>query len=686
MEFETKFITKSRQSTSPQKKQKIIETSQFPYKKRPIQQRKVTPITKPKPKTAPETATAAAISVFLQDIPNPPKRLDCDEIFAQIGVTGYSNNDKAWDNEQFYSNAGELLGTWSYFDEDGDPVEYRNDPRAVQAFLIEDDDPLLFRAKVESRKGGKSILSDNPNDPNYYVTVRENLASCLKRGPSQQFKDNEVEIYNQNYDNRSKQEQEQRKFLEQFQIAIATSVGIDEQIDEGRYPYASTYPILFWKEEALGDGLCFYRSIGIVLFYNLTGHFLGPGLPLPLGKGPEIREPPIPRVRGSRRRRYPSPRRERFDYAIVPSDLGNYWETEDYEYIYDSVKKVYLANGPGGLSTNAMARWVKFYAYVVNCTNVPVQNVNYFTGITGLKDVIPLVKLEDMFDLDIVDKIRGKWKSNPGVYYVPSMDLITRYVAWVRLAFNNTLTQEKYRTYWTPHLKSYYLPLWAAPFNIGPFSVPDQYPEWKTLRQYEIGAGWTAQDTPLWAVIQDSPAYGDALKYELEGKPEDDATFKHARNLAYRNYCYSILEYVSWGGQSEAVGFSNLFYGTNLPFQTVVIWGEVNDNNYQYDGLIKPVISTPPILDTNITQQLCILWSGVHYDPLLPQKGIPILTDGQLVEFIYGFPITKSGLAGAGLPKPRIAWQEIEERERQKQTQTTSRRRRPKSQLLTYYQ
>ena len=95
----------------------------------------------------------------------------------------------------------------------------------------------------------------------------------------------------------------------------------------------------YLAQDVLGDGACFYRSIGSTLFARLAGVNVGKGSFLPLG---------------------------------VQNGVLGAWRTE-----------VYPAGREGAMDAiaNALAKWIKFYAYLVLCTEIDPVALDFDSGV-----------------------------------------------------------------------------------------------------------------------------------------------------------------------------------------------------------------------------------------------------------------------------------------------------------------
>jgi len=151
-----------------------------------------------------------------------------------------------------------------------------------------------------------------------------------------------------------------------------------------------------WLERIAGDGACLYRSLAVDIFCLFTRTNFAPGT----------------NFGGA--------------FARGQPDAWSRWSNSVLEYMLalpvPGAQYVIIA----AIVLNVLTMWVKFYAYAVLCTgeDIPSEHVRYYDGIVNLQNVVPMTKISELQDTRALDRILG----NDGTFYVPTLDLVVRYL------------------------------------------------------------------------------------------------------------------------------------------------------------------------------------------------------------------------------------------------------------------
>ncbi len=370
----------------------------------------------------------------------------------------------------------------------------------------------------------------------------------------------------------------------------------------------------FYAQRIFGEGACFYRAAAHQIMLRRFGVDLGGGISLPAAV---LRAEPQAYLRSS--------------YARAPLDA---------------------------VLLNALAEWLKFYVAMLLGSTVPVQRIDWRRGIEGLEGVVPVRDAvreyvrESRSPQQALQKATGTLPERRGAYYVPSLDAVTRYLLYLRLAAPTLLDAgdgtaarpplcARYR--WAD-VRAHFLPVLAVPWD-----APAVQSEFARAAE-RLPA---ARVLPLFDAVtrewRDDNA--GALPLLLEAAQSLGAWRRYVRENLRQLQCYA--------GQEEALALAALLRDAGLPFRNLITYLPVGDNGDDDDeehddasGYARPVLLPEAALDTR--DDLSVQYVNEnHYDSLVPllqrrdgvQRAIPSRTVAQLAAEVFG---AAQPSAGAG--------------------------------------
>jgi hypothetical protein len=503
--------------------------------------------------------------------------LSCDEIYGMVDLYGYNNNTQSWDENTFWRNAGDLFGYYTYIDPYGDIVNSPID--AVDAIFTRKSEKDIHHTLLNT---GSDLLKTGFIPIDVYARC---LWTCLYRGivPTEGYIDNVVRKRIQAYKEKQKRDQDDMDRAVQLNmVRVVTSATINmlhrEYSQSKLLGYPPQYPFEYYYQNIVGDNACFYRSIANNLIYRITGYNFGQGVNFPT--------------------------------EVLKGNIDAW--IDEYATVEFQSRNIDLL----AILVNIVTKWVHFYIYLIMATDIPVNNVKFFEGVVGISDVRPITTIGELMTDNAIFERFGRSEANPGVYHVPSMDLVLRYVMWLFLAIAN----KSESVYSWNSIKPFFDLLLAVPYNIGPFQIAKTLPD-KELRIF-TPSGKLEGSVSLGSVLMSGDEYSRVIR--AGGTTTE----------AYRVYVRAMLQMNRWGGQSEAVGFANLLYSADYLFKTVVIYEPYNWTTWWNTGYIVPTINEP--IKMNIKPQITVLFTQSHYSSLLPYPGLEKLDRGQLIMYIYG--------------------------------------------------
>lgn len=382
-------------------------------------------------------------------------------------------------------------------------------------------------------------------------------------------------------------------------------------------------PIEYFMQPINGDGACLYRSLASALVQRLTGHNLREGVA--------------------------------FDSA-AQYGTNDAWRTENYAR---SISAGGAASGVLAVILNGITKWVKFYVYLVLCSDdIPPDSISYLGGVRGVDRIRPLYGLADMLEPDIAQRIMG---SSGGPYAVPSLDLIVRYALWLMLAIQGTLqyvpqSRAYVQTLSWAQVRPYFLPLLAIPWD----ATGQQHalPVGKSITFFDANTLLIAT-VAVQTLLQDSDEYRLAL--ERSGGTDID--------YAYRAYCATMRQSARWGGAGEVNAFASVLTPNMNSFPLNGVGGA---NIFTYVDTqqaaalepqivprqtgVDPATHAPAHLDYR-PNCLAVLFNNDHYTSLhalvVNQATgaigafVPSMSETQLAAFVRSGP---SGIEEEGVP------------------------------------
>ncbi|BCU03616.1 atrophin-1 superfamily incomplete domain containing protein [Pandoravirus japonicus] len=538
----------------------------------------------------------------------PPNQPDCDALYGALGLSGAitatlsaAERQSLWSRATFLRRVGEILGRFEFVDAAGRPVSGPGDPDVRAARFVPADADTVAAALIAR---WPDVFDDVADALAWARRLWRCAASPATRQPGENFRAALVAAEAQASGERSALN---RYAADIGRVRLVTAANEPLFLQQPPSPRVAAGPdappLQYYLQEINGDGACFYRSIASALVQRLTG--------INLGRGATFSRD-------------------------VQSGVSDAWATEDYGGLV-------RAGGPPNdvlaLLLNGVAKWVKFYVYLVMCSDdIPPDAVTYVGGVTGIGRIEPMTSIDEMVAPGAARRIMGEAAGDVGdgddgdvavvIYRPPTLDLVVRYVVWLYEALANTMVGGRQTLSWA-EVRPYALPLLAVPWDAaGPQRT---LPADKTILFHDCQEADTV-DVDLALLLQDSSAEYVAA---LAAGGDVDA--------AYRTYCNVMRQSVRWGGAAEAYAFASIL----LPDADSPALGSVRGVvifNYadpaQATALVPQAVPSRPAIDraTGMPVRrdyradcLAVLYVGSHYVAL---HGVRQSPDGTIAPYV----------------------------------------------------
>lgn len=552
-----------------------------------------------------------------------PTPADCDALYGTLGLSGALTatvsgveRQSRWSDATFLRQVGEILGRFEFVDAAGQLLSGPGDPnvRAARFDPASADEVVTtlvtrwpdFFAPSTSSGGGAGA---NPLD--WAQRLWRCAAARVTRQPGEAYRSALVAV-------RASAAQRQtalnRYAVDVGRVRIMTVRNEALFLQRPPSPQVAAGPdappLDYYLQEINGDGACFYRSIASALFQRLTG--------INLGRGATFSRD-------------------------VQSGVSDAWATEDYAGLVQAGRP---ANDALALLLNGLTKWVKFYVYLVMCSDdIPADAVTFTGGVTGISRIRPMTSIAEMAAPGAAAAITGSSTllgaaPTETVYRPPTLDLAVRYTLWLYEALARSIVGGRQTLSWA-QVRPYALPLLAVPWDAaGPQRV---LPADKAIVFHDCEAG-AVTTVDLATLLRDSST--EYLAALAAGGDVD---------AAYRAYCDAMRQSVRWGGAAEAYAFASVLLPdvgspTLGPVRGVVIFNYVDPA--QATALVPEAVPSKPAIDpeTGLPERrdyrrdcLAVLYAGSHYVALhgvreTPEGGIepytPALASDAVAPFI----------------------------------------------------
>ena len=551
----------------------------------------------------------------------------CDAAFKLYPISGLVNNE--WSDDAFTKDLMKMFGQWSFQDPRGNPQQVFGPNTETITFIPYDLETQLQLVEGSipqetwiSYLVSTGLLSNGLGQDILRRYIARRLLGCFfdrsKGGPSKQYKNEYIvrrqEVYaaQKAVDDADKMEaekvntvgyttkQELSDYEANFGMTLDQSLSLLQD-------YISPYPLTFLLQPIAGDGACLYRSLACSLFKMITSINLGNGVD--------------------------------FNSNVLSNKPGlqgqDPWITDNQYYNVDSFRSAIL---------NGITKWIKFYVYILLCTSIPTDQVSYISGITGVSWIVPVTDIKELILNPIQSLERMGVETLVDKLYIPSLDLIVRFSLWL---YATMTTGGSPNSFTWDQVKYWFFILLAIPWNHPLFnSIDGAYVPEKTFHIWEIfNSRWGRQslDLTLEGIDEykrsESTIRGNAL-----------ITTPALKTTAYKTFSTLFKRLGTFGGESEVVVFSSLFYGSPLPFKKVIIYvSKVLEQGGSVDHkLIVPnyraIDSQGEIYKFDFTSEISVYYSPSHYQSLFP-LALPLLSVSALADIVsipnvpLGFPI-----------------------------------------------
>jgi hypothetical protein len=542
-----------------------------------------------------------------------PDSGECDAIYEALDLSGAitatlsaTERQSLWSQATFLRQAGEILGRFVFYDASGRALGGPGDPDVASAQFVPayESDSVVERllARRPDMFVGVSPMDLRAHALAWASRLWRCIATAATRQPSDAYRDALVAALGQTTERQSALN---RRIVDVGRVRLLTSANEGLFLQRPPSPRVAAGPdappLQYYRQEINGDGACFYRSIASALMQRLTG--------INLGRGATFSR-------------------------SVQSGASDAWVTEDYSVV---VRVGAPAVDALALLLNALTKWVKFYVYLVMCSqDIPPGSVTYASGVVGVARIQSMTSIDQIMAPDSVQRIMGQRSAAAGggddgpqvVYEPPTLDLVTRYVVWLYEALANSMVDGRQTLSWA-QVRPYALPLLSVPWDAaGPQT---RLPVDKSVVFYDCQEG-QATAVDLAHMLQDSsPEYVAAL---AAGGNVD---------VAYRAYCDAMRQSVRWGGAAEAYAFASvLLPDAGSPalgsLRGVIVFNYTDPS--QVTALVPQAVPSRPAIDpaTGLAVQrdyrsdcLAVLYVGSHYVAL---HGVQQAADGQIAPFI----------------------------------------------------
>jgi hypothetical protein len=553
-------------------------------------------------------AAGAAEGEALRETADP---VVCDALYDALGLTEAAarvSRTGQWAGAAFARSLGSLLGRFEYVDAWGRPTGgpgspdvrgARFEPLGAEEAALRVLDALDARGATEALKGRAAGIDEA-------VALAARLWACAAGAatgqPSEARRETALEPAREREAARRLAAEEA---LEAGRVRLLTARNAGALVSgpEARLVPGvvgpGLPPLQYYLQEIQGDGACLYRSLASALVQALTGHNLGRGVTFP---------------------------------ADVQRGVLDAWRGENYGA---QVRPGAPLAQALAVALNGVTKWVKFYVYLVMCSDdIPPEAISYTGGVRegAVQRIRPMTSIADMLAPDAVRRIMGEDDGSgaaPVVHEVPTLDLIVRYAAWFVQALANsaapggggggglvqTLTWEQ--------VWPYAEPLLAVPWDAaGPQRA---LPAGKAIRYWDAIAGDEAVSDIEALLLESSAEYLAAL--DAVGGDLD---------VAYQSYCANMRQSVRWGGTAEVAALASVLYpDVGSPalggLRGVVVFNYSDPS--QATALVPEAVPSRPSADPLTGRPvrrdfrpdaLAVLFSSNHYVALHPVRVDPL--------------------------------------------------------------
>jgi len=326
----------------------------------------------------------------------------CFDMWALLGsisAFGFTQVTNQFERDFVFHIVGLFFGNYLYFDARGFPVA---DVTAVDPSEIASVQYVLNLQKHDQPVYDSPEIVDRfSNDPQ---KIAQAFFSCLFQtnfSLTPQQEEHMLATYRAVGRERRAQDIEQvvsRALLNAIDWYAASSLAATDE-------YA-TYEL----SNVSGDGSCFFKAVGVSIFYHLTSGYAPPTVPY-------CRDSPL------------------FGATCAPLQE------------YDSVELALV---------NILGSWLKFYTFIVLATKIPFAHISWYGGITGVEGIEPITDYM-AYEKDIDGTLLAKITEGRAI---PSLNVVVRRLIYLLLRQPRAHQQVEWSI-----LKPYLGPLMMIPWR-----------------------------------------------------------------------------------------------------------------------------------------------------------------------------------------------------------------------------
>lgn len=319
----------------------------------------------------------------------------------------------------------------------------------------------------------------------------------------------------------------------------------------------------FLKVDVIGDGACMYRAMAHCLFYRLT-------------------------------------------------NINLFMDTNRQVGIKDNngIGENYDSQSINNIILNILTRWLKFYIYLILCTNISVQNISWKNGVTNMASVVVMKSINNVLDPQtLLDNLNCVNNVNySGKCHIPSLSFLFIYceILWKTYNFDikNLKAEVNRHSYDFSAILPYIAPLVIVPMDKGPFVRSEIYPSDKTVYLYDQGAR-----NYQMKILDDLMLAAE----NFSRKTPTDA------EKAYQNFIDDFINYRRYGGYVESKSFDAILLSMNTEvklksrfFSTYIYTSETKLEPY-----LETIVGWGFDTTQDTTEQITIFWKNNHYQSIL---------------------------------------------------------------------